>query len=139
MSADELDPEAIGRRIRLARVAAGIRTQKALADQVGVYLGNYNRWEKGKAVPDTAQLVKLCSVLGVTAEQILFGRRSAHEGEQVRTESLKRLFASEHGKSLTEKQRYALGELLDGIEVDEWRVLAALELLSLAKPGDSKR
>lgn len=129
---DELDREAIGQRIKLARIAAGFRTQKAFADAVGVYLPNANKWEKGKALPDTVQLAKICSVTGVSAEEIWYGRRtSSPGGGAVRIEALKKLFASDEGKRLTSKQRYALGELLEGLEVDEWRVRAALELMAI--------
>jgi transcriptional regulator with XRE-family HTH domain len=137
---DELDAEGIAKRIKLARLAAGFRTQKDFADAVGVHVPNANRWERGKVIPETAQLAKICLVTGTTAEEILYGRRTSDAGGgAMRTESLRRLFLTDEGKRLSNKQRYALGELLDGVEVPEHRIRAALDLLSLLeekKPSD---
>lgn len=77
---EDLDPTAVGQRIKLARISAGYRTQKAFADAVGVYLSNANRWEVGKALPDIAQMAKICSLTGVTAEELWYGRRSSVPG-----------------------------------------------------------
>lgn len=137
---DALDTPSIGKRIKLAREAAGFRTQKSFADAVGIYLTNVNRWEKGHALPDTPQLAKICSVTGVTSDEILYGKRRTSDagGGAVRIESLRKLFATAEGQKLTSKQRYALGELLDGTEVEEWRVRAALELLSLMESSTKR-
>lgn len=127
-----LDKAAIGQRIKRARIAAGYTTQRSFAEAVGVYLPNVNRWEKGHSLPDLEQLLRICDLTGLSQEQILLGSGYGAVppgGETVRSEGLKRLFASEEGKRLTTRQRYALAEFLDGIEVDEWRAKAAMELL----------
>lgn len=124
---------AVADRIRKAREAAGYTTQKAFADAVGVYLPNVNKWEKGKALPSTRNLETIHSLTGVTAEEILSGARSSSigGGEAVRTESLRAFYDSDAGKTLSSRQKYALAELLEGIEVDEWRLRGALQLLEL--------
>lgn len=132
---------AIADRIRKAREAAGFTTQKAFADAVGVYLPNANKWEKGKALPSTRNLETIHSLTGVTAEEILCGFRSSVDGgvEAVRTESLRKFYDSDAGKSMTTRQKYALAELLDGVEVDEWRLRGALELLGVSLPDAPKK
>jgi len=49
---------------------AGFENQKALADAIGVTQAAVSKWENG-TVPDGSQIVKLCKVLRVSADELL--------------------------------------------------------------------
>lgn len=58
-------------RIRDARKAAGITSQKKLADKVGVSERTVKRWEAGKNLPEEHHRRSLARVLGGTADEWL--------------------------------------------------------------------
>lgn len=45
-------------------------TQKEVAEEVGVPLNTYQRWEYGVHVPDGKNMLKLIEVLGVKSEDV---------------------------------------------------------------------
>ena len=51
--------------IQRARIAKGFRTQKELANAVGVRVDIINGYESGKIIPDNVVMQKLRRVLGV--------------------------------------------------------------------------
>ena len=65
--------EATGKRIETARVAAGYDTMKSLAPVIEVDADTLGNWERGRNYPKPAELKKLCDVLRVTSDYILFG------------------------------------------------------------------
>ena len=52
-------------------------TQQELADRLGLTNKAISKWETGEAFPETAQLVPLADVFGVSVDELLRGRRSA--------------------------------------------------------------
>lgn len=62
-----------GSRLTLARRARGFRSRAPLARIVGVHTDTVGTWEVGRNYPKPPELQKLCQVLGVTADWLLFG------------------------------------------------------------------
>ena len=52
-------------------------TQQELADRLGITNKAVSKWETGEAFPETAQLVPLADVFGVTVDELLRGERAA--------------------------------------------------------------
>lgn len=52
-------------------------TQQELADRLRLTNKAISKWETGEAFPETAQLVPLADVFGVSVDELLRGRRSA--------------------------------------------------------------
>lgn len=50
-------------------------TQQELADMLNVTNKAISKWETGEAFPETAQLVPLATIFGVTVDELLRGRR----------------------------------------------------------------
>lgn len=67
---------AMGRRIRRARLRAGI-SQQEVADAIGVGVTSVSRWEVGTRVPSAVRLAKLARVLGVSVDFLLDGQEAA--------------------------------------------------------------
>jgi putative transcription factor len=55
----------MAKTIQQGRIAKGFKTQKDLANAVGIPVSVINSYESGKAIPDKAILQKLRKVLGV--------------------------------------------------------------------------
>ena len=55
----------LAKTIQQARIARGYKTQKDLANALGVKVDIINGYESGKSIPDNAVLQKLRRVLGV--------------------------------------------------------------------------
>tara|TARA_Y100000389_G_C17220084_1_gene392902 strand:+ start:200 stop:514 length:315 start_codon:yes stop_codon:yes gene_type:complete len=55
----------LAKTIQQARIARGFKTQKELANAVGVKVDIINGYESGKIIPDNTILQKLRRVLGV--------------------------------------------------------------------------
>lgn len=51
-------------------------TQQELADRLNVTNKAVSKWETGEAFPETAQLVPLSDIFGVTVDELLRGRRT---------------------------------------------------------------
>ena len=54
-------------------------TQQELADQLHLTNKAVSKWETGEAFPETAQLVPLADIFGVTVDELLRGKRSAEK------------------------------------------------------------
>lgn len=70
----DIDLAEIGARIAAARNAKGLSTQ-ALAVRLGRTKGAVGHWETGKNAIKAPELAKLCKVLDVSADELLFGTR----------------------------------------------------------------
>lgn len=55
--------------LRAARVNAGLK-QAEVCEQLGITRGTLSRWENGKGAPRLKQLIMLCGMYGVKAEDI---------------------------------------------------------------------
>ncbi len=67
-----MDQAKIGRFIAERRRARGM-TQRALAEALGVSDRAVSKWECGGGLPELANLLPLCALLGVTADELLRG------------------------------------------------------------------
>ena len=65
--------ETIGNRISRSRKAKGM-TQEELAGKMGVSAQAVSKWETDASCPDISLLPQLCSVLGITADELLTGK-----------------------------------------------------------------
>lgn len=60
----------ISKRIRQARIDKNM-TQMNLADAMGVSYQAVSNWERGNSLPDISKLEELCTVLGLTLQELL--------------------------------------------------------------------
>lgn len=67
-----MDQQKIGKFIAQRRKEAGL-TQAQLADKLSITDRAVSKWETGKALPDTAIMLALCYVLGITVNDLLSG------------------------------------------------------------------
>lgn len=67
-----MDQERIGRFIAASRRARGM-TQKQLAEALGVSDRTVSKWECGDGLPEIANILPLCGLLGITADELLRG------------------------------------------------------------------
>lgn len=66
--------ETIGSRIAKYRKEKGM-TQEELAQHMGVSSQAVSKWENDMSCPDIAALPKLCALLGITADELLSGKK----------------------------------------------------------------
>lgn len=109
--------ETIGNRITKYRKAKNL-TQEALAEQLGVSSQAVSKWENDASCPDISLLPKLCSVLGITTDELLTGK-----SEEVR------LVPVEQRKSLDEM---VLRIRVNSAEGDKVRVNLPMTLVKIA-------
>lgn len=64
-------------------------TQAELAEVLGVTNKAVSKWETGEAMPDTALLLPISRIFGVTVDELLEGRRSGQPVESESNESIK--------------------------------------------------
>lgn len=56
-------------------------TQSELAEKLGITNKAVSKWETGEAMPDTAQLLPLAEILGVSVDELLRGERKTAEAQ----------------------------------------------------------
>lgn len=66
--------ETIGNRISKYRKEKGM-TQEELANKMGVSSQAVSKWENDASCPDIGLVPQLCSILGITADELLSGKR----------------------------------------------------------------
>ena len=76
-----MDYNKIGNFIATERKSKKL-TQAKLAEKVFVSEKTVSKWEKGKGIPDTNTLPKLCEVLGVSLNELLNGKRIIMDNKQ---------------------------------------------------------
>ena len=69
-----MDQDRIGRFIAAARREKGM-TQRQVAEALGLSNRTVSKWECGDGLPELANLLPLCELLGVTADELLRGGR----------------------------------------------------------------
>ena len=67
-----MDQEKIGAFIAEKRKEAGL-TQAELAEKLGITDRAVSKWERGKSLPDASIMLELCSILGITVNDLLSG------------------------------------------------------------------
>ena len=82
-----MDYNKIGKFISEERKAKNL-TQSKLAEKIFVSDKTISKWEKGKGIPDTSVLLKLCEVLDITLNEFLNGERSVKKNNNQQTEEL---------------------------------------------------
>ena len=82
-----MDYNKIGKFISEERKAKNL-TQSKLAEKIFVSDKTISKWEKGKGIPDTSVLLKLCEVLDITLNELLNGERSVKKNNNQQTEEL---------------------------------------------------
>lgn len=79
----------IGERIKAARETAGL-TQERFSERIGVSVQYISDLERGKVGTSVPTLCKICDVLGVSSDYLLFGYRQNSSVADI-TERLYRL------------------------------------------------
>jgi len=65
--------KALARRLRTARIEAGIETSEAAARMIGVRSGVYYRHENAQSMPTITHAAKYAKAFGVSACWLAFG------------------------------------------------------------------
>ena len=82
-----MDQIKIGKFIAQRRKQAGL-TQLQLADQLGITDKAISKWENGKALPDSSIMLALCSILGISVNELLSGEKISMENNNQKHEQL---------------------------------------------------
>lgn len=82
-----MDSKETGRFICALRKSKGL-TQLALAELLGVSNRTVSKWETGEGMPDISLLPELAAALGVTADELLAGKR-LQQSAPVKIEEIK--------------------------------------------------
>ena len=69
-----MDQIKIGRFIAAMRRERGM-TQRELAEAMNLSNRTISKWECGDGLPELANVLPLCELLGVTADELLHGER----------------------------------------------------------------
>ena len=63
-------------------------TQAALAESLGITDKAVSKWERGIAMPDTAIMLDLCEILGISVNELLSGEKTTMENNNEKNEQL---------------------------------------------------
>lgn len=110
----------IGKRIALLRKEKGLK-QEELAEMLGVSGQAVSKWENDQTCPDISLLPQLASILGVTVDELLSGKRETAPSVQI----------------LPEDQRKDIKEMMlriivDSADGDKVRVNLPMALIQVA-------
>lgn len=101
----------IGQNVKRLRENAGM-TQESLSELLGLGVKHISAIECGAAGVSIPTLIKLCNLLSVSADRVLFGDPIAEHGDQ-RAAAMK--FMLERLSHLPDKQFWDTKEILDKI------------------------
>ena len=139
--------ETLGKRIAQYRKEKGLR-QDDLAEMLGVSPQAVSKWENDQTCPDISLLPQLASILGVTVDELLSGKKEAHAVRLVPEEERKdikdmmlRIIVEDGGDKVRVNLPVALIEvaLEMGMQMPEVSGSQALKNLDLAKIMDLVR
>ncbi len=82
-----MDQIRIGRFIAECRKTVNL-TQMQLAEKLSITDKAVSKWETGKAMPDTAIMLRLCDILGISVNELLSGERIGMENSNQKNEQL---------------------------------------------------
>ena len=63
-------------------------TQLQLADKLGITDKAISKWERGKAMPDSALMLELCAILNISVNDLLSGEKTNMENINRKNEQL---------------------------------------------------
>ena len=118
----------IGEKITLLRNSRGI-SQEALAEKLSVSRQAVSKWEIGQALPQTENVIQLCSLFNISTDRLLcndlevISSPSKHKNKYFGTDG----FRGEANVNLTSMQAYKVGRFLG------WYYSSALS--GCKKPG----
>lgn len=81
-----MDYKQIGLFIAQERKAKNL-TQSAFAEKLYVSAKTVSKWENGNGLPDTSLLLNICSILDISINELLCGRRLTPEMENKETKN----------------------------------------------------
>ena len=82
-----MDQSKIGKFIAECRKDKEL-TQMQLAEKLGITDKAISKWERGIAMPDTAIMLELCDILGISVNELLSGERLNMENDGQKSEQL---------------------------------------------------
>ena len=82
-----MDQIKIGRFISECRRNANL-TQARLAEKLNITDRAVSKWENGKSLPDSAIMLELCGILGITVNELLNGEKIDMENNEKKNEQL---------------------------------------------------
>ena len=82
-----MDQIKIGKFIAERRKKINI-TQLQLSEKLGITDKAISKWERGIAMPDTAIMLELCDILGITVNELLTGEKNNMENNETNNEKL---------------------------------------------------
>ena len=77
----------IGRFIAECRKNVSL-TQMQLAEKLGITDKAISKWERGLSLPDTAIMLELCDILGISVNELLNGEKISMENNNQKNEQL---------------------------------------------------
>ena len=77
----------IGKFIAEQRHAVNL-TQAGLAEKLGITDKAVSKWERGISLPDSALMLELCEILGISVNELLSGEKFIMENENSKNEQL---------------------------------------------------
>lgn len=83
-----MDQMKIGEFIAECRKAKGY-TQASLAEQLHITNRAVSKWENGHSLPDSAIMLDLCKLLGITVTELLEGEKGMEKNEELLLEMVK--------------------------------------------------
>ena len=84
----------IGEFIAECRKAKGY-TQASLAEQLHITNKAISKWECGRSLPDSAIMMNLCKLLGITVTELLEGEKGMEKNEELLLEMVKQKQAAD--------------------------------------------
>ena len=106
-----MNQAAIGQYIAGKRTAQGM-TQEQLAQKIGVSQKSLMRWETGKRLPDADAVEALCTALGITLPELLYGKDSPQKEEMQLTHDAQMLDLLRRMQRTVYEQHILYGVLL---------------------------
>lgn len=131
----ELDKRKFGAFVSQLRKEKGY-TQKELSERLLISDKAISKWETGTTIPDTALLIPLAEVLGVTVTELLECRRIPEDvpmDSQQTEEIVKKVI----GLSEEEQRKYRPDRFKRGLQLIVCAVVGLLEIWLLTKQGYS--
>lgn len=122
-----MDQLKIGKFIAQRRKDQGL-TQMQLAEKLNITDRAVSKWETGKAMPDSAIILKLCDVLQITVNDLLNGEKISMENYNKKMEQ--QLLEVIAQKEASDKQAWRVGMVMLTLSVILYCVFLALPFIA---------